>query len=187
MPPAITRNISAVRPTCQKMTRIKYDTRSLCHHRREGHFPLEWDGGWCRADLFFFGGTNRPNAAFESSKILPVSQLHYFQETSTNRRLSGCRHTSTFTRSITFVGWTSSFSTRALSCHSKLHLKRRSSSVHCCLVLFLYEMPFWPFLSERLLVLRGCSASIDPKPFKTVLSAVMTCYCEEQCFRWEVM
>lgn len=134
--------------------------------------------------IFFFFGTN---AAFESSKILPVSQLHYFQETSTNRRLSGCRHTSTFTRSITFVGWTSSFSTSALSCHSKLHLKRRSSSVHCCPVLFLYEMPFWPFLSERLLVLRGCSASIDPKPFKTVLSAVMTCYCEEQCFRWEVM
>lgn len=95
------------------------------------------------AERIIFVWTNRPNAAFESSKILPVSQLHYFQETTTNRHLSGRRHTSTFMRSITFVGWMSSFLTSALSCHSKLHLKRRSSRVHCCLVLFLFEMPFF--------------------------------------------
>lgn len=60
-------NISAVWPTCQKMACIKYDTQASCHHCREGHFPLEWDGGWCRA--FFFPCTNGPNTAFESSRF----------------------------------------------------------------------------------------------------------------------
>lgn len=53
-PLAITHNISADWPTCQKMTGIKYDTQSLCHHCREGHFPLQWNGGWCREEIFFF-------------------------------------------------------------------------------------------------------------------------------------
>lgn len=54
-PLAVTPSLSC-RPTCQKMTGIKYDTQSLCHHCREGHFPLEWNGGRCRVDIFWQTG-----------------------------------------------------------------------------------------------------------------------------------
>lgn len=129
-------------------------TQALCHHCTEGHFPLEWNGGWCRPNHIF--STNRPNAAIESSKFccLPAApfsekpqklpplwmQTHeYFHEVD-----HLCRVDEYF------------FVTGTLSCHSKLHLNCKSSSVHCCLVLSVHEMPFWPLSTHCWL----CSLSL---------------------------
>ena len=122
-PLAVTRNISADRPTCQKMTGIKYDMQSLCHHCREGHFPLEWNGGCCRA--FLGGGTNTPNAAFESSYFHTA-----FREAPT--ALSGSRHRKmrTLMRWITSVWWLSRLLTDAPEAAFKIQINMPASWNH---------------------------------------------------------
>lgn len=202
MPLAITHNISADQPTWRKMTGIKYDTRSLCHHCREGHFPLEWNGGRWRADIFFSFLTNRPNAALESSNFhsLPPALLLENHNKPLRLRIQTHGKMSTFMRLITFVPCSSSFLSDAVSHHSKLHLKCTSPSVRRgllnCLVLSLHELPFWPSCTHCWLCFFGVKASlcqqdvfaaISSKPFRAVISAVMTCSYEEQCFTWEVV
>lgn len=75
------------------MTGIKYDTRSLCHHCREGHFPLEWNGGWCRADFFLFLFSRQTGLLRCLSHITSTgSHLHLHSRTTTNCCFSSCIH-----------------------------------------------------------------------------------------------
>lgn len=112
----------------------------------EGHFPLEWNGGWRRADIFL---TNRANAAFEST--FTVSHLHFFLKTTTNYCLSGCWHMVSWVLLWSWLpvscGWAVFWLAQLVATQNciEMQINKRLSGNFDCLVLSLHELPFWHF------------------------------------------
>lgn len=144
--------------------------------------------------FFLFCRTNRPNAAFESSNFcsLPTALLSQ-------------NHNKPLPLMIQTHGYDEHFH-EALGATFKMQIHKRLTWNVDCLALPLHELPprpfsarwwscyftfrflkRWPPRAKRMSSQQSAEQRQFHKPFKAVISVVLTCSCEEQWFRWEVM